>query len=84
MYLLKVNNSNTRKRRDTCLKLTKRHRKDVIEVFLVSFFVDFQIIPRLFFSASIVDFEKTNVYLEVFSCQERAMKITEKNNNLTL
>ena len=64
IYLFKVNNKNTRKRCEICSKLTiktpeRRHwRRSAV------FLVYSEPISHLFFSVSIVDFEKVNVGLD--------------------
>ena len=74
MYLFKVNNSNTRKRCDTYLKITIKARERCHRSLSGIFFCWLWNYYTPFFNASVVDFEQTNVYFEVFSCQERALK----------
>ena len=74
MYLFKGNNSNTRKRCDTYLKITIKAPERCHRSLSGIFFCWLSNYSTPFFSASIADFEKTNVYLGVFFCQERALK----------
>ena len=59
IYLLKVNNRNTRPRSEICSKLTKKHQ-NVIDIVLASLLLTVNKCTH-FSSASIVDFKQVNV-----------------------